>query len=143
MDITLTSAAIATLISALTSSIVTILINKSNRKKQLDDQLDSILKISIQYPYLESESFTKAWTNNKNSDDEVYLRYDVYCTLLFNYLSRVCDYYSYKSSKIENYIAIKEWIRLHKDYWQNPCSSYENVDGYNKKFRDMINNYLK
>ena len=44
MDIT--SAAIATLISAITSAIVTFLLAKFNSKKSLDDQLDGILKIA-------------------------------------------------------------------------------------------------
>ena len=55
MDIT--SAALATLISAITSAIVALLITNSNKKKSLDDQLDGILKIAIQFPYLESRDF--------------------------------------------------------------------------------------
>ena len=135
MDISIPSAVISVIISAIVSLAVTYWNNKNNSKKHLDDQLDAILKISIQYLYLESEKFTKSWSENKNSDEEKYLRYDVYCILLFNYLSRVCEFFSYNSSKVENFIGIKDWVRLHKDYWQNPCSSYENVDGYDKKFR--------
>lgn len=56
-DITLTAAAIATLISAITSACITLWITKFNKQKNLDDQLDGLLKISIQYPYLESPKF--------------------------------------------------------------------------------------
>ena len=49
MDIT--SAAIATLISAITSVTITLLLAKLNAKKSLDDQLDGILKIAkLSYP---------------------------------------------------------------------------------------------
>lgn len=143
MEFSITSAAIATIISALTSALVSLGLNKSNKKKHIDDQLDDILKIAIQYPYVESDVFTSTWNQNKNSNDEQYLRYDIYCTLLFNYLSRVTDFYRYDKQKIENYIAIKDWIRLHKEYWINPTNSYENIDGYDEKFRELINSYIK
>lgn len=143
MEFSITSAAIATLISALTSAIVSIRLNRFNKKKHIDDQLDDILKIAIQYPYVESETFTLTWNQNKNSNNEQYLRYDLYCTLLFNYLSRVADFYNYDKQAIEEYIALKDWVRLHKEYWLNPTSSYENIDGYDKRFRELINSYIK
>lgn len=142
MEITITAAAIATLISALTSALVTILINKSNRKRHIDDQLDAILKIAVQYPYLESKAFTVNWTIKKNSNEEEFLRYDIYCNLLFNYLSRVAKLYNYNKEKIEEYIAIKDWVRLHKDYWSNPQETYENIDSYDTRFIELINSYI-
>jgi hypothetical protein len=97
---------------------MTLWITRRNQKKNLDDQLDAILKIAIQYPYLESEAFTSSWQSSFNRDDEKFLRYDVYCTLLFNYLSRVAAHYKYNIKRIENFIAIKDWVRLHGKYWQ-------------------------
>lgn len=140
MDIT--TAAIATLISALTSSVITFVINHHNKVKFLNEQLDSILKISIQYPYLESCHFTNTWNQDYDKNDEKYLRYEMYCTLLFNYLSRVCSFYNYKKEKIESFIAIKDWVRLHKNYWFYPTEPYENVDTYDKKYVELIKNYL-
>lgn len=142
-EFTITAAAIATLVSAGTSASISLWINGSNKKKSIDDQLDGILKIAVQYPYLESEKFTKSWINNLDNDDEKYLRYEVYCVLLFNFLCRISDYYDFDKKKIENYIAIKDWVRLHESYWKNPSSSYENVDSYDKEFVDLINSYLK
>lgn len=142
-DITLTAAAIATLISALTSACVTLLIASSNKKKNLDDQLDGLLKIAIQYPYVESESFTKTWKSDFDNNDERYLRYDVYCTLLFNFLSRFASHYKYDKNKIEKHIAVKDWIRIHEKYWTDPTSSYENVDSYDKEFVSLVTSYLK
>jgi len=67
MDTTLTAAAIATIISAITSASITLYINNSNKKKNIDDQLDTLLKLAIQYPYLESsklEKITEIWSND-------------------------------------------------------------------------------
>lgn len=143
MEITITAATIATLISAATSATVTLLINRSNKLKHLDDQLDDILKIAVQYPYLESSSFTKTWNDKKDTEEEEYLRYDLYCTLLFNYLARLSSYFKYDKKKIDDYVAAKDWVRLHKDYWNNPYDTYENVDSYNKEFKELINEYIK
>jgi hypothetical protein len=141
MDIT--AAAIATLISSCVATIVTLLINKNNSVKNLNDQLDDIIKIAIQYPYLESPGFTNTWNENKGKDDEKYLRYENYCTLIFNYLERLCKFYKFDKSKIENFMNVKDWIRLHKDCWYNPSITFENANGYSKKFKETIDSYIK
>lgn len=141
MDIT--SAAIATIISAATSSVISLLIANSNKRRNLDDQLDGILKIAVQYPYLESSQFTDAWTSKFDVNDEKYLRYEVYCTLVFNFLSRLCSYYKFDETKIENHLAAREWVRLHKKYWKDPTVAYENTDSYDKDFVSLIEKYLR
>jgi hypothetical protein len=139
----LTSAAIATLVSAITSATVTLLLAKNNAKKSLDDQLDGILKIAIQYPYLESKTFTNAWKSDYDKDDEKSLRYEVYCTLVLNYMSRLATFYKFNENKIEEHVAIKDWVRIHAKYWHDPTEAYENVDTYDKKFVNLIEGYLK
>ncbi len=143
MNIDITSAAIATTISCITSASLTIWINKNNEKNKMSEQLDSILKIAIQYPYLENPKFTNTWNENKNSDLDDYYRYDNYHNLVFNFLSRLCIYYNYDKTKIENHISIKDWIRIHRQCWENPSNPYENTDSYNAKFNQFINSYLK
>ncbi|WP_428664394.1 hypothetical protein [Runella sp.] len=142
MELSITTAAIATIISAATSATVTLYINRSNRMKYLDDQLDSLLKIALQYPYLENPDFIKTWNENKTSGKDEYLRYDLYCTLLFNFLARLSSHYKYNRKKIDNYVAAKDWIRLHKEYWLNPVNTFENVDSYDKQFKQLITDYL-
>jgi len=141
MDIT--SAAIATIISATTSATVTLVLAKLNSKKHLDDQLDAILKIAVQYPYLECEDFTNQWTSDYDRDNEKFLRYEVYCTLIFNYLSRVGAFYKYDAQIIEKFLAAKSWVRLHGKYWIDPTEAYENVDSYDESFVKLIEGYLK
>lgn len=140
MDIT--SAAIATLISAITSAGVTLLLARLNGKKNLDDQLDAILKIAVQYPYLESKDFTNTWASSYDRNDEKALRYEVYCTMVFNYMSRLADYYKYNEKKIQGHVALKPWARIHAKYWRDPTEAYDNVDNYNSCFTALIENYL-
>ena len=141
MDIT--SAAIATIISATTSATVTLILAKLNSKKHLDDQLDAILKIAVQYPYLESKEFADQWTSKYDREDEKFLRYEVYCTLVFNFLSRLSAFYKFEEKKIENHLAAKSWARLHEKYWTDPSEAYENVDSYDDPFVKLIDGYLK
>lgn len=143
IDMTLTTASIVALISIVTSAGVSLWINKFNNKKKLDEQLDNLLKIAIQYPYLESINFANNWKSDISETDEKYLRYDIYCVMLFNYLQRLSKYYKYNKVKIEDHLAIKSWVRQHATYWNNPSNSYENIDSYEKKFTELINSYLK
>lgn len=141
MDIT--AAAIATLLSSAIATSVTLLINRGNSLKNLSDQLDNILKISIQYPYLENPAFTATWNDNKNSVDEKYLRYDNYCNLVFNYMERLCKYYNFNENKIQNHINIRVWIRVHKQCWTSPSTPYENADGYSKELKKLLKHFLQ
>lgn len=139
----ITSAAIATLLSATTSAIVSLLIASSNKKRSIDDQLDGLLKIATQYPYLESRNFTEQWSSKHDESDERMLRYDMYCNLLFNFLSRVATHYNYDERKIENYLAMKSWVRIHRKNWLDPRDAYENVDSYGESFVNLMNKYTK
>ncbi|MBQ6732187.1 MAG: hypothetical protein IJR06_03600 [Paludibacteraceae bacterium] len=114
-----------------------------DKMDDLTNRLDTIINLGIEHPYLEDYNFTSKWNEFKSSGDEKYLRYDNYCNILYNYLHSVCEHYNYNKDKIEKYIEIKSWIRKHKDNWENPIEPFENVDGYDKKFRDLINSYLK
>lgn len=141
MDIT--AAAIATIISTVTSCSVTLIIAKFNSKKNLDDQLDAIMKICIQYPYLESIEFANNWNGNYDKDDEKFLRYEMYGTLIFNYMSRLSKFHNYEEEEIEKHVAIKSWARTHKNYWLFPTVKDENVNTYDANFVKLINEYIK
>lgn len=139
----LTSAAIATLFSSGVASAVTYFLNRSQRLRTLNEQLDNILKISIQYPYLENPKFTSTWLANKDCDDESYLRYENYCTLVFNFMERLSKHHRFNTKKIERHLNLKGWIRIHKDCWENPSLPFENADGYCTEFKSLIGKYLK
>ena len=121
------------------------------KEQRLSSELFDILKISLEYPYFEDRIFTEKWNSqihkihNKEAEtlEKDYLRYDIYCNLIFNYLSEISDFYSYNKNDIENFINIKDWIRIHKQCWENPREAFENTDSYSIEFRELITNYLK
>ena len=142
VDMDLTSAAAATLISVLTNIVLYYKLNNKNTQKWLDDQLDAILKISIEYPYLEDQKYTAQWNPEKTSDEQ-HIRYENYCTLIFNFLEKLCEYYSYDRKKIEKFMNVKAWVRMHRKAWENPSIEYENADSYSSEFKQLVEDYLK
>lgn len=137
-----TIAAAISAIFAAVSSIMTYWQYKKERLQKLNDRMDKILEISIQYPYVENVNFISHWVEMKDGQNEEYLRYDMYCNLLFNYLFAVYDYFGGDKAKIENYVDVKSWIRLHKLNWKYPVDPNENIDGYSSEFRNFINSYI-
>jgi hypothetical protein len=126
-------------------------IRQENERKSaldiLDKQLDDILKIAVTYPYLETKKFCETWDVKKaeeGEDIEKYQRYNVFCNLVFNYLSRLAEYCNYDLECIQKqHINMKEWVRLHQKNWQNPLNDpNENIDSYDKKFVSLINTCL-
>lgn len=148
----------ASIISTIISSLIAIILylfkshsdkkfykDKSKIEKEIfiKQQLDYILNIAIKYPYLEDSEFIKTWDSNKNSNEEKYIRYDLYCTLLFNYLERMWNLFDKNKKEIEDFIDVKSWVVTHKRYWINPSSPHENQEGYSNEFRNFIYLYIK
>jgi hypothetical protein len=138
----LESAAIATIISCAVATLVSLLLNRRSEKKSLDSQLDDILNIAIQYPYLENRTFAENWTSKYDISDEKPLRYELYATRVFNYLSLLAKFHHYNLEKIEKELAVRAWVRLHKKYWYDPTVPNENIDTYDKPFVEMVNDCL-
>ncbi|MDG0801440.1 hypothetical protein [Pectobacterium polaris] len=137
--------------SVLVSSIVTWLFFKKKKKDDylsyLDKQLDDILKISVTYPHLEHAVFCSSWDRDKTLDDSPqatkYIQYGLYTTLVFNYVSRLCEHFNYKEEKILAYMDLKDWLRLHKKIWKQPLNhDNEHIDGYDQKTIDIINRMI-
>lgn len=138
-------AAIAAVVSALFAGVSAYLAYRFKRedgKAELEKELNRILEIGVQYPCFEYAPFTNDWINHRGKDDETYLRYDIYCNMIYNFIHHVYEYYGGDKKKIENYVDVKSWIRMHKQNWQNPTDENENIDGYDEPFRQFINSYL-
>lgn len=133
---------LATLISSFVSIVVSFILKKRNDKTSLDSQLSFILRLAIEYPYLESKFFTSNWKENCQNPDDKYRRYETYATLVFNYLEDVCEFFNYDREKVEQYINIKSWISLHRDYWHNPTDSGDNEKSYNDDFKAIVHEIL-
>ncbi|TWV14435.1 hypothetical protein FQ707_04625 [Bacteroidaceae bacterium HV4-6-C5C] len=135
-------AATISAIAATVTTIMTYMLYRKRRQQKLYEKLDRILEIGIQYPYVENSNFISQWLDYRTSQDEKYLRYDMYCNLIFNYLAAVYDHYKGNKKSIEDFVDVKTWIRAHQLNWKNPVEPNENIDGYSNKFRDFINSYI-
>lgn len=140
------------LITAIFSALIAYLLARYNyrktQRKGLDEQLDDILKIGVQYPYVELSSFTEKWDREKllsrdKDEAERYQRYDIYANLVFNYMERVAEHYHFSEKRIQKHVDLKNWIKTHEKIWNNPTDKFENTDAYSKKFIDLVQEYLK
>jgi len=74
--------------------------------------------------------------------DDRYERYENYCNLVFNFLSEVCEWKNFNQEKIEKYIDVKNWLRIHEKCWKNPTFPHENNDVYSSKFSEFVKKYI-
>lgn len=121
--------------------------DRRRRKENLDARLAALLALTVQYPYLEHKSITEGWSEWKKESNGKYnvrfIRYDQFANMLFNYLSDVYEFYGKDKKKIDDYLDVKSWVRIHRKIWEVPLDPHENVDGYSPDFRDFISSYLR
>lgn len=118
-------------------------LNKKQKENALYDKLSHILEIAVKYPYVEYQPFIDQWLNKKGDSDIRYMRYDMFCNLLFNFLVEIYEFYGGNKKKIEGFCDIKTWVRMHKLNWLYPIDPNENIDGYSEDFRNFINSYIQ
>jgi len=142
----ITIAAIATLTSAIISSLISILVSRFNSKKNeeraLDDLLIQINTLTIEYPYFEDSKFISNYRKHKTKNNE-YLRYDSYCTIVFNFLERLCRLYNYDLNKVNKFVHYIELIESHGNWWLHETNYNENRKGYEKNFVILVDNILR
>jgi len=143
MDITIAGTIIATFISTGVATFISIYLNRRKEYERFDLQLQNILAYSVEYPYLENRKFTENWEPSLVNTDEKYQRYENYCAMVFNFLSQICTWKKYNQKKIEKFIDIRNWLRIHEKCWKNPSLAYENTDVYGVKFTNLVKIYIQ
>lgn len=143
LDTTMVSAIISIVVSIISTIVFNYMQTKKEKSQKLDDEFNEILKIALEYPYLENIHFTNAWTSQYDKDDEKSLRYEVYGTLVFNFLSKFTEFHKFDKKEIEKHIAVTDWVRLHQKYWLDPTIPNENIDTYDKQFVEYVKSCLK
>ena len=116
---------------------------KKTVEQDLQHQLDEIIKIGIQYPKFEQKSFTDTWTAGVAESCEDFARYDLYATLIFNYLERFCRFHNYNLVEMEKELGVSAWIQIHTKYWQNPSTPDENISQYDKRFVKLVEGVIE
>lgn len=138
MTDTLVAAVVSAVISALVSWLVTYFSFRKKDRSELDAELSSILKIGIEHPIFELSSFTQTWDRELAKTDERYAAYDLYATLVFNFLEKFCRFYDFSEEKFFSQLDARDWILVHKKYWQNPINPFENKDAYDDRFVALV-----
>ncbi len=115
----------------------------SSEEARLNEQLFNILRIQIEYPYLENVHFTNNWNRKKAKKELDYQRYDSYCCILFNFMEQIYKLYNGNKDKIDNFFTVSEEVRIHKIWWREPLNPRDNIEGYDQQYRCYINSIIE
>lgn len=111
--------------------------NKINSEKEILKINSDLLRIAMQWPYLEDTLYGSKWDRNSRDPDDI--RYNLYCTEVFNLLEELYKLYNGKKDDMINLLDIDEYIINHKKWWYEEVSK---TGGYGKDFRNFIDNYI-
>ena len=113
----------------------------ANEKGRLNDSLNKLLDVNLQYPFVEDNSFIARWNKNRGSNSDSSLRYQAYCEYVFNFLQNTCEYFNYDKRKIADFVDINDLLAQHKDWWLMP--EQKDSQSYPEKFKLLVNQYIK
>ncbi|MBR3628722.1 MAG: hypothetical protein IKN42_07790 [Elusimicrobia bacterium] len=111
---------------------------KRVKKKELNDTLANLQKITANFPFLEDKDFIYNLISQEKYGDIHYLQYKEYCEMLFGFVETTYDFYK-SEKKMLDFCDFKSWIRNHKALWNKYSYRYE----YSTKVKHMIDNWLK
>lgn len=135
------STVISTIIASMIGMGTALYVNKKSdsriQEQSFNSQLDHLIDISIEYPYLEEDGFCSNWTNNPI--DEKYMRYDNYCCYVFNLLERIYVYFNGDKIKMGKVVYFEEYIHRHQKWFM---SEPENSGGYSAEFNNFVKTFL-
>ena len=114
-----------------------------NELRILNDNYMQIKSFAIQFPYLEDQEFIGRYNGNDTNKEEQYIRYQIYCSFVFNTMQKICMYFNYDIEKIRKFVRIKEIVLQHRLWWENPSGMYKDKEGYEEKFKLLVNRLVK
>ena len=120
----------STLFVGILAAIYYYISEKRIQRYELSHMLDTLIKISITYPYLEDKHFIAEW--NPDIHDSKSCRYDNFCCMVFNFLERLWLFYGGNQDKMKKIVAYREYIVDHSKWWK--AFHDENEKGYDKEF---------
>jgi hypothetical protein len=134
----LLSGLLASVLSVIITSITNYFYQKKSERQHLNDTLMQLNTYLINEPFLESDCALKKYLKGENNiEDEIKKdKYNAYCIIKYNYLSDLCKYYKYNKTKINNELAIKEYLQDNKEWWAN--NRKINYSSYDKAFLHLI-----
>lgn len=134
LDTTLLSA----FVSALVSWAVVNMASKTQEKAFINDQINQLLCIAMEYPHVERKEFIEKYSPGTDDDDT--LRYENYCCASFNLLERIWKFYKGDHASIQEFFGARELVITHKKWW---FKDKNNKDGYPKEFKSYIEKVIR
>lgn len=115
--------------------------HNTDEKFRLNQNLNKLLDLDLQYPFLENSVFITRWDKNKDSNNDSSLRYQYYCIYVFNFLQDVCEYYDYDKEDMAKFMDISDLIGIHKSWWKLPENQASQA--YDPKFKKFVDEFYK
>lgn len=113
----------------------------ASEQGRLNDNLNKLLDVNLQYPYVEDSTFISWWNNHKASNSDSSLRYQAYCEYVFNFLQNTCEYFNYNKRKILRFVDLKDFVDQHREWWN--MTEKNSPESFPKQFQDFIRENFK
>jgi hypothetical protein len=118
----------------------------ATEKGKLNQDLNQLLAMNMQYSFVEDTAFIVRWDKHKISTRDVSsrdssLKYEAYCTYVFNLLQNTAEYFHYDKEKISGFVDYYDLIDQHKGWWLRPA--LKNPQSYPKEFTKFVSDYIK
>ena len=128
---------LASVLSAVITSLINIFYQRRAEKKQLSDTLMQLNTFLVNEPFLENDaSLNKYMTNDDKENQLKKDRYNMYCLMKYNYLEDFCRYHKFKSKKINKILNMSEYVNDNIEWWNE--NKKINYKSYNKKFLHLV-----
>jgi len=132
-------AIISAIVSTATALFVANKTSHGNNKRHIENRIDKLLEISMQYPYLENDEYCNTW-HQASPNDNKRMRYENYCCLVFNLIEDIWKIHKGNHEDINKVLHIKELAIRHSKWWNK---DKENISGYTILFRCYINKLME
>jgi len=116
---------------------------RGQQRLAIDGQVQTLIEMSMQYPYLERDSCCSAWKKDGNPDDDERARYENYCCLVFNTIERAWDLHwwrgfnkEWRHAAVRKIFHVDELICRHYAWF---TADEENLGGYPASFYEYVN----
>jgi len=129
--------AISAIVSAIVAGLISYLTLRHQRRQYIDNMIDKMVEIGIEYPYLEDDAFCLAWAEADKTDERVQ-RYDNYCCFVFNVIEAVWQYCRKDNVEIDKVLYVKELAIRHRVWWE---STSDNIEAYGADFDEYIKSF--
>ena len=113
----------------------------ANEQGRLNENLNKLLDVNLQYPYVEDSAFISWWDNHKTSNSDSALRYQAYCEYVFNFLQNTCEYFDYNKRRILRFVDMRDFVDQHRGWWK--MTEQVSPESFPKRLREFIEENFK